>query len=1425
VCTPDPGHCSIQSSKSCTQNSDCTPQPGSCNKSGTSCMQQSDCPNVGNCSIVGNLCGSVADCTVVGGHCSKTNQVCAKNTDCPAAGNCQQGGAACLVNADCPGTCNNLPHPVCMSAATCPAKNGLCSDGVTVCQSAAQCPLTGGLCQTRLCAGGVNAGKACASNGDCPGSSCSPKAACSLSAQCQSTPGKCTGAGAKNGNNCSDNSQCLTNGTCSNSGAACSSAAQCGSGLCTDNVTLCSTNAQCPNAGKCNSNGNACANDNQCPATAGVCSISNNPCTTPGFDLVNCPIVGTCNVSGLPCSSSTNFLCPNVPGPLAPSGAVCSTGGVGGVATATLRNDAENNGVVCRRNNKASGTYTSGAFTYPSGKYLTPITNGTGADACPATDHYASVPRHYWKSEVEWCDKKIATAGDKWLGFGTDAGGTCQPGKDSTHIYPRFYQFGAASYVDNYTTSAFQRVDLDITKRLTATYTHTWIDATGQTQTVTRNFDEEMTNYANWFAYYRTRIQAVKTVTSLTFTNLDDQYRVGFHTLSNGLTTSTAQSDPATFVNIADFDATQKAAWFQQLFAITIPLRLETPTLDAMSRIGEYFLNGSAPQLAGATDPIILSCQKNWHMLFTDGFTNQPAVPTSPANNQDDKVPALPQAVTGLTAGQPWPHPFREDPTAGASNAASDYAMKYWVTDLRTSGSFATDNVPATTKDPATWQHLNFAAMSLGTQGKLPVANQSLTENLLASGALQWPQPYPTVNKPDNSGVDDLWHAATNGRGRFVNAQSADELKLGMGQILQDITNQAGSRAGVGLASSSISLANHAVYRVTFQPGWAGTLTKIDIDVVTGAEVANIWEAAEQLHNQLTIGPPPDDMPWFTNRKIFTTNNSTGAGVPFLWADISAAQQDSLAPGLPAVGQAILEYLRGNPTNEGVSLGQFRVRATGSFGENFLGDIVDSQAVYVGPPNAPYLDANDPGYSTFAASMTSRPKRVYAGANDGMLHAFDDANGNEAWAYIPRDLYRPDNTGLGALAYQDGALPPFRHHFYVDSTPRIVDVDFGGQDWHSLLVGGLGKGGKSYYALDVTNPGAIVDETAAATQYLWTFTDADMGYTYGRPMVAKTRAFGGAWLVVVPAGYDNPSGVGTIFFVDAKTGALKKKMTTGFGTATSPSGLAQIAGYTRDFHNQLIEQIYGGDLYGNFWRFDVSDANPANWTVAKLAEFTDSGGNPQPVTTAPQIEVDIANGVDRWVFIGTGRLLDETDITDTAIADQQQTFYAIRDGTTSTPNPIVTALQPRTDFSALTDKLNGLSAKPAKGWYDDLPAGQRIVTGVQAALGVVAYVGTSPQDNPCLTGLPATLYVREFALGESLLTDASGNPVVGISEVQGAVGLDIAIFSDSTGPQSASSLDIRIAVTAGTTGDVFFQRIRLPAVLAAHRMSWRLLGQ
>ncbi|HEV2977999.1 MAG TPA: PilC/PilY family type IV pilus protein, partial [Casimicrobiaceae bacterium] len=1101
-----------------------------------------------------------------------------------------------------------------------------------------------------------------------------------------------------------------------------------------------------------------------------------------------------------------------------------------------------------RRNNKSYApvgsvpAVTAGAYNYPynygtpGNNYTTPITGGNNADACTSTPHFVSVPRHYWNTSVEWCTAAITSAGDKWLGYGTDVNGACQVGYDSAHIYPRFYQFGTASYGaagGNYANAAFQRADLDITQRATASYTINWIDASGQPQTITRNFDQEMTNYANWYAYYRTRVLAVKTVTSLVFNQLDNTYNVGFETLSNGLQTATSQSDPATFVNVASFTAGQKAAWFQQLFGITIPLRLETPTIDAMQRIGDYFLNGTSAVLAGATDPITLSCQKNWHILFTDGFQNQTDIPTHLVGDQDLNVPVYPDfgtnPIAGLVPGAAWPHPYQEDPSNPDANGQADYAMYYWVTDLRSPTTGPADlpnNVPTSSTDPAGWQHLNFAALALGTHGKLNATTPSVTLNQLASGALLWPAVIPSVYHPDSSGVDDLWHAAVSGRGQFVNAASAAQLQLGMGQILQNITNQEGSRAGAGFSSNSISATNNSIYEVNFQPGWGGDVIKVQVDPVTGLHGPPVWDAATQLGSQLLIAAP-GDTPWFTKRKIFTVNGANQS-VPFVWANLSAAEQNSLAPGLPVTGQAVLAYLRGDPTNEGISLGQFRVRATIASGEDFLGDIVDSSAVYVGPPGALYLDSNDPGYSAFAASRAGRPAMVYYGANDGMLHAVSDATGSEAWAFMPHDLYRPDPTGLGALSYQDGALPPFRHHYYVDSTPRVIDADFGGGNWHSLLVGGLGKGGRSYYALDVTDPASVIDEATAAQQYLWTFTDPDMGYSYMQPIVAKTRAFGGAWLVIVTAGYNNPSGVGKIFFINAADGTLLHTMTTGFGDPANPSGLAQVAGYTEDFHNQLVDQIYGGDLYGNFWRFDVRDPNPVNWTVAQMAYLTDPSGIPQPVTTTPNIEVDAVNGINRWVFVGTGRLLDPTDLSNPSIANQIQTLYAIRDGTEITPLPITSVLQPRVSMVALTDKIAGLASEPQFGWYDDLPAGQRIVTPPQAAISLVAYAGTKAQTDPCLTGQPAVLYVRSFSYGASLLTDViSGSPIAGLTEASGAVGMGIFSFpgNGSSGSGSSGTLDIRIGVTAGTTGDVTFFKVNVPYPLSAHRMSWRLLGQ
>ena len=1183
----------------------------------------------------------------------------------------------------------------------------------------------------------------------------------------------------------------------------CTKGAECTPCAC-NNTSVIGKNAQCKAtvAGQPSSNANCGCNNSPIgtPCSLGACA----PFTPPG--------AGTCS-DGSPVVPVTTCT---------PASATCGTSlvdPVTKVATGvSLYQDSQTNGEVCRHNNWAypDGTVAN-PFNYSAAhaKYKSQVT-GTAAQGCGQVPQLAPEPRHYWKTSVEWCATRIATnVNDKWRGFGQ--AGSCQDDRDAAHPYPRYYKYGVPktdpAYADNYTYPAFERVDLIAAN---APFVHTF-QRGATTVTITRTLIEEMTNYANWFAYYRTRVLAAKTVISHSFAFLDDQFRVGFHTLSN--------FPAASWVNVNPFDPAQKAAWYSQLFAVTIPMGNDTPNMEAVVRVGELFKSGSSASLAGATDPIVLSCQRNFHMLFTDGIQNQLALPAVSANNRDNTISIpydLPLATPPLANGAAWPNLYREDTASPIANTIADYAMYYWATDLRG----LTDNVITGKNDPAPWQHLNFAALSLGTEGTLNAKSVSATESLIGGGTLKWPKPAPNTWQPNATGVDDLWHAAVNGRGRFVNAKTSGELGRGIVAILRDLAAPKGSDAGAAFGNPNLSPTNRHVYIASFD-GSTGNVKKVEIDPTT-AKPATLpttnWDAATAMTTQLTptILMP---LPWDTNRRVVTmsrdiTTMNPGVRVPFRPGSLHSTQLGTLGPDLTTQTQ-VLQFLRGDRTLEGPADGQLRERGTG-----VLGDIVNASPVAVGPPDWPYRDGVDPGYSGFKGTFAARPKRVYAAANDGMLHALDDANGSEAWAFMPSDLYRGapnDKEGLVGLSYQDGGLPFYEHRYYVNATPRVVDVDFSngaGTQWRTLLVGGLGKGGKSYYAIDVTDPATIVDEATAASRVLWEFRHTDLGYTFGSAQIVKTRAHG--WVVIVPSGYNNASGEGKIFVLRASNGALLHTIGTGSGTAASPSGLAHISGYVKDFRDQTVEQIYGGDLDGNVWRFDLSDPNPALWPLLaeKLATLTD-GVNPQPITTPPQIEVDLQNGVDRWVFVGTGKLLHVNDLPSV----QQQTMYAIRDGSHDTPGVIGPALT-RADLS-LVSNATGLGAGviAAKGWYDDLPANTRMISAPEAIGGIVGYVATGLAVDPCEAGQPAHVFVRAFGNGQSVLADPGNlnNIVESIYVPEGGAALNVVALHDASCSGDCIP-DLRIVVSTKSNSTIIPLRINLPGLLAQHRLSWRHLG-
>jgi type IV pilus assembly protein PilY1 len=269
---------------------------------------------------------------------------------------------------------------------------------------------------------------------------------------------------------------------------------------------------------------------------------------------------------------------------------------------------------------------------------------------------------------------------------------------------------------------------------------------------------------------------------------------------------------------------------------------------------------------------------------------------------------------------------------------------------------------------------------------------------------------------------------------------------------------------------------------------------------------------------------------------------------------------------------------------------------------------------------------------------------------------------------------------------------------------------------------------------------------------LWEFPNAttspldvsNLGYSYGKPLIVKTQALG--WVVVVTSGYNSTTttdGNGRLFFLNPRTGDVLARLVTFGGTPGNQANLGQISGFVLNGQQDLTaEQIYGGDNLGNLWRFNVSGP-VAGWTVSKLAALTDAAGNPQPVTSAPELVT--LNG-KHVVLVATGRLLGDTDIASTAV----QSVYAIVDDGTGT---LVSPLRSRLTAKTLTVAAGGIRNinsdaidwTNSYGWYFDLPAGERVSGDPTVVYGTLIFTSNQPSPVACSSG--SFLYAVDVTTG------------------------------------------------------------------------------
>lgn len=478
--------------------------------------------------------------------------------------------------------------------------------------------------------------------------------------------------------------------------------------------------------------------------------------------------------------------------------------------------------------------------------------------------------------------------------------------------------------------------------------------------------------------------------------------------------------------------------------------------------------------------------------------------------------------------------------------------------------------------------------------------------------------------------------------------------------VLEPLTEPFNVLPAYAISNTDVSDGNSKAYRAWFENGTftgdiiqydvssSGVLsTDVDFVAIPPTASGSNWSARVQFNSK-------NSSYWDDTRKIIFHDGT--AQKAFDWPNLTSAQQtdlDSVAAGDGDASSDILDYIRGDQSNEEPSGNDYRARFS------ILGDIIHSNPVYVAAPDAKFIL---PGYSDFKTDdiadggQADRAARVYIGSNDGMVHAFNASTGDEVYAYIPSMI-------LGDL--ESLVADPATHKYFVDGQLAEGDADFGNSpsiEWHSLLVGGLGSGGKGIFALDITNAdlSSEVANTGDDLKILWEIDEnnavdinsddvgANIGYIHGKPQIARLpEIHSNSWMVVTGNGYGSTSGLAKLLMIN-KNGVITE---VAAGSATS-NGLSPIAlvDVDGDFD---VDYGYAGDLQGDMWKFDFT-TSPV--TAAKLFDGVAS----KPITAAPDIRIHPNGG--QFVYFGTGSLLSDDDSSNTTT----QSIYGIWDGTVNT---------------------------------------------------------------------------------------------------------------------------------------------------------------
>jgi type IV pilus assembly protein PilY1 len=433
-----------------------------------------------------------------------------------------------------------------------------------------------------------------------------------------------------------------------------------------------------------------------------------------------------------------------------------------------------------------------------------------------------------------------------------------------------------------------------------------------------------------------------------------------------------------------------------------------TPLAESYYEILRYFQGvSSAYQAKMHVSPIKYRCQKNYAIVFTDGLptydSNFPGAPAS-LPNYDNLAPA-----TTTTNFPPYSDGFGGNVRVGGSTLYLDDFAKY---------AFETNFKDSTALDLAGVSYKN-----------RDFPKQNMLTYTISLG-------FGEDSNGDTKTVQMLVDAAEYGQGQAYNANDAATLGQSLSSALAEISGASQSLAAVSSDSGSLQ-SGLTLYQNRYSSGdWRGELVALSIEETTvNGKITYALKTEPKWIAPIKTGS--NKIKPFRKRVLFT---GFKGGNKFNYNTFK--NQPEFATWFDSE-RSNINFLRGKVSSTGQRERELPM----------MGDVVNSAPVYVAGPKENLYTDTDPSfsaasekYSEFYTQNKGRAAMLYHGANDGMLHGYEAAEGIERLGYFPEKVL-PNLRHL--------ISPTYQHQFYVDSTP-MVDEAFNHVDnkWRTMLVSG-----------------------------------------------------------------------------------------------------------------------------------------------------------------------------------------------------------------------------------------------------------------------------------------------------------------------------------------------------------------------------------